>query len=99
MLREAFGRRVEVHGIAVDIYIGFALDFYSKGMAGCTRRWFAQGMDLFDDDMVSHMAACVPAVVADLFVNPRQRRRAQGAAVFCVGGMQKLCVNCLVPSL
>ncbi len=67
LLRDAYGKRVEAHGVAVDAEVGFALDFYSKGIAGCTRRWFDQGMDFSDEAMIQLIAGCVPASVANLF--------------------------------
>lgn len=67
LLRDAYGKRVEAHGVTVDAEVGFALDFYSKGVAGCTRRWFDQGMDFSDEAMIRLVADCVPTSVANLF--------------------------------
>lgn len=66
-LRDAFGSRVRVHCVPDEGDVGFCLDFFSKGCAGCTRHWFDQGMDLSDEHLVELIRQCIPVGVARFF--------------------------------
>lgn len=66
-LRDAYGRRVRVYGVADEGAVGFYLDFFSKGCAGCTRHWFDQGMDFSDEQLVNLICQCIPIGAAQYF--------------------------------
>lgn len=66
-LRDAYGKRVRVCGVPDEGSVGFCLDFFSKGCAGCTRHWFDQGMDFSNDELVGLICQCIPAGVARYF--------------------------------
>lgn len=66
-LRDAYGTRVRVYGVPDEGSVGFCLDFFSKGCAGCTRHWFDQGMDFSNDELVSLIRQCIPVGVAQYF--------------------------------
>lgn len=66
-LRDAYGKRVRVYGVADEGAVGFCLDFFSKGCAGCTRHWFDQGMDFSNEQLVELISLCIPAGVAKYF--------------------------------
>ncbi len=54
VLRDAYGSRVRAFGDKDEGDLGFCLDFFSKGCAGCTRHWFDMGMD-FTDEEIAHL--------------------------------------------
>lgn len=66
-LRDAYGKRVRVYGVADEGAVGFCLDFFSKGCAGCTRHWFDQGMDLSNEQLVELISLCIPAGIAKYY--------------------------------
>lgn len=66
-LRDAYGRRLCVQGVPDEGAMGFCLDFFSKGCAGCTRHWFDQGMDFSDEQLVGLIRECIPVGVAKYF--------------------------------
>ena len=66
-LRDAYGKRVRVYGVPDEGAVGFCLDFFSKGCAGCTRHWFDQGMDLSNEQLVELISLCIPAGIAKYF--------------------------------
>lgn len=66
-LRDAYGKRVRVYGVADEGAVGFCLDFFSKGCAGCTRHWFDQGMDFSNEQLVELISLCIPAGIAKYF--------------------------------
>ena len=56
-----------VYGAPDEGAVGFCLDFFSKGCAGCTRHWFDQGMDFSNEQLVELISLCIPAGVAKYF--------------------------------
>lgn len=66
-LRDTYGKRVRVYGVADEGAVGFCLDFFSKGCAGCTRHWFDQGMDFSNEQLVELISLCIPAGIAKYF--------------------------------
>lgn len=56
-----------VYGVPDEGAVGFCLDFFSKGCAGCTRHWFDQGMDFSNEQLVELISLCIPAGIAKYF--------------------------------
>lgn len=67
VLRDAYGRRVRAFGEKDEEDLGFCLDFFSKGCAGCTRHWFDMGMDFSDEKIVRLICQSVPVGAARFF--------------------------------
>ncbi len=67
VLRDAYGSRVRAFGEKDEGDLGFCLDFFSKGCAGCTRHWFDMGMDFSDERIVRLIRQFVPVGAARFF--------------------------------
>ncbi len=64
---DVYKKRIEAQGILVDESIGFYVDFYAKGCAGCTRHWLELGMNLTVKQLSSLITNSVPASLSHYF--------------------------------
>lgn len=67
MLREDYSTRLKLQGIEITEEIQFAVDFYSKGVAGFTRRWVENGMEIEDAKAAHLIYGCMPAILRPYF--------------------------------
>ncbi len=67
VMREDYAARLKAQDVVITTQIQFAIDFFSKGVTGFTRRWIENGMEISNEQAAELAYGCIPQILSDYF--------------------------------
>lgn len=67
VMREDYAARLKAQEVSITTQIQFAIDFFSKGVTGFTRRWIENGMEISNEQAAELVYGCIPQILSEHF--------------------------------